>query len=342
MAFMRMLLCAEFMVSTARNRTSARIMRSYAACACSSGNVSIIGRTFCSRANASVSSLSATVPVNAPTTERPPNTRSTAFTAIGSPGTATTISLPRADSPATVSAMPEPVGAVPSTTFAPPSARSTAATSRSAHRCSDARRAARQARPCRSAGDRDGMKPHLVRELHREMAGPPRPWTATTSPARAPALRSALNVVAPRTTAARPRPHRDRPARARPASFGQHDFRVAAVRRHPGDDRVLAVHDVAVAARPARAILAGEKAHTDPLAEPPAGHPFAQRVDSADDFMPRYARRRASGASRSTVALSEWHTPQASTRMRTCPCVGAGIGRSTSSSCPGALTTAAR
>ncbi len=43
-----------------------------------------------------------------------------------------------------------------------------------------------------------------------------------------------------------------------------------------------------------------------------------------------------------TVNMSLWHTPQASTRSRTCPGPGSGTGSSTSSSEPGVRTCIAR
>ena len=55
-----------FMVSTMRNRALPCIMRAYASAACSSGTVSIIGRTFARTLKARVSSLSMGVPVSAP------------------------------------------------------------------------------------------------------------------------------------------------------------------------------------------------------------------------------------------------------------------------------------
>jgi hypothetical protein len=79
------------------------------------------------------------------------------------------------------------------------------------------------------------------------------------------------------------------------ARFGEHDFRISAVGGHPGNDRVLAVHDVALPARRAGAIFAGKKANTDPLAYVPALDAFAQCLDAADHFVTGHARAGAFG-----------------------------------------------
>lgn len=69
------------------------------------------------------------------------------------------------------------------------------------------------------------------------------------------------------------------------ARFCQHAFGIAAVGRHARDHRILAIHDIALAARRTRAVFAGQKAHPYALAHLPAVDAVTQRLDTAHDFM---------------------------------------------------------
>jgi hypothetical protein len=79
---------------------------------------------------------------------------------------------------------------------------------------------------------------------------------------------------------------------------------------------VPTVHEIAIAAELAIAAKPGEKSDTDALTQRPALDAETKSIDASHNFMPR-TRGQLMGKSASTVAASEWQTPQASMRIRT-------------------------
>src|SRR5271156_2983517 len=94
---------------------------------------------------------------------------------------------------------------------------------------------------------------------------------------------------------------------------------------YAGESLVCAVHEIAVAAVFAIPAIAAEKADADALADVPAFDAGTDDIDLSDRFVTR-TRGYWIGKIPSTVMASEWHTPQASTRMRTWPADGSSSG----------------
>ena len=118
-------------------------------------------------------------------------------------------------------------------------------------------------------------------------------------------------------------------------------LRVSPIHGDARYDGVLAVHHVSAAARLAHSVLAAEEADTDPLADRPARHPGADRVDAAHDFVPRNARKaqaRVGPGDRRRIAVADpagFHPDPDPARSRS------RTGRSTARSTPGAETSTA-
>src|SRR5881394_1701042 len=121
---------------------------------------------------------------------------------------------------------------------------------------------------------------------------PPRPSTATTSPGRAPLLRSALNVVMPaHISGAASTEDRSSGTRGEGRRRGDHVLGVAAVRGHASHQRFgFAGKCVAAPAGIAIPAIAALPADADALARAPPGNSAADRIDAADHLMPGDAR----------------------------------------------------
>src|SRR5712664_2594986 len=99
---------------------------------------------------------------------------------------------------------------------------------------------------------------------------------------------------------------------------------------------ILAIDEVATATVFAMSAMAAHKTHAHPLSFFPALHTGSYGFDLSDHFMAGNARVSVSpGKPPSTVRASLWQTPQASTRILTCPKAGSIIARSTTSNLPG-------
>ena len=101
----------------------------------------------------------------------------------------------------------------------------------------------------------------------------------------------------------------------------------------------LAHHEIPTPAGVAVAAVPAVPAHADPVAHAPAGDAGAERVDDPGDLVSGHPGYWRPGQSPSFVRESLWQTPEACTRMRTCPAPGSGISRSTIWYGPLALTT---
>src|SRR5215831_14321364 len=112
--------------STIRKRAFPAIIRSYASRALDRGMTSIIGSTFSSKENSTVSCSSCTLPVVDPEMECMPKTRELVFTSSGSGASPITNNFPLTASPFTSPDIALPLGAVARMASAPPSARSLA------------------------------------------------------------------------------------------------------------------------------------------------------------------------------------------------------------------------
>jgi hypothetical protein len=86
---------------------------------------------------------------------------------------------------------------------------------------------------------------------------------------------------------------------------------------------------------------AAEETDANALAHRPAFDALADHIDPSDSLVAGHSRP-IYRQTPSTVAESEWHTPQASTRIRTSPGPGSRMGFRTSSSRPGATACTAR
>jgi len=91
---------------------------------------------------------------------------------------------------------------------------------------------------------------------------------------------------------------------------------IAAVLLNAGVTLVLAVDEITVAAVLTVPTATAEEANTHSLPNGPTLNVFADGIDPTHRLVTRY-RGHWIGKIPSTVAESEWHTPQASTRIRT-------------------------
>src|SRR5882757_2991980 len=168
-----------------------------ASSACSSGNVSMIGRMFLRTAKFKVSSESCATPEYQPDTDNRPSASAWPVTWIGSPPSRT-ISSPFGRRPLTRSDCSSARETVASTTDAPPSAFKASPASPSVlsiySSAPSCRASFSLSRPRLIATVR---KPILSANWIARCPTPPTPWTATVSPGRACACRSALNAVVP-------------------------------------------------------------------------------------------------------------------------------------------------
>src|SRR5271169_3400424 len=105
---------------------------------------------------------------------------------------------------------------------------------------------------------------------------PPTPNTATKSPALAGEFRSALKVVMP--------------AQSRGAASTDDSSSGTAIRLHPGEALVYAVHEVAIAAVHTVPAAAAEEADADALAHRPTFDAFANHIDSSHRLVARHPR----------------------------------------------------
>jgi hypothetical protein len=75
------------------------------------------------------------------------------------------------------------------------------------------------------------------------------------------------------------------------ARFSNHYFRVSSIYGDSRDHRILTIHHVSASARFARPVFASDEADTHPLTDLPPGYACTQRLNAANNFMPRNARQ---------------------------------------------------
>ena len=68
-----------------------------------------------------------------------------------------------------------------------------------------------------------------------------------------------------------------------------HHLGIASITGNSGNRLILAVHEVAFAARRAAAAIAGQETDAHPLAHFPEGHALSKGIDLANHFMARNA-----------------------------------------------------
>ena len=144
------------------------------------------------------------------------------------------------------------------------------------------------------------------------------------SPGRAPLLRRALKVVMPAHSSG---------AASASASLGDegegvggrdHVVGIAAVVVDAADGLIFAEDEVAAAAGGAVVAVASVPAEADSLARLEERHVGADGVENSGDLVAGTRGYWMPGQWPSLVSESLWHTPQAWTRMRTCPGPGSG------------------
>ena len=99
---------------------------------------------------------------------------------------------------------------------------------------------------------------------------------------------------------------------------------IAAVEADAGDKLIFAEGEIAAAAGMAVIAVAAMPAEADALPHLEERDIRADGIDEAGDFMAGDARNWMPGQPPNFVAASLWQTPQACTRMRTCPGPGSG------------------
>ena len=104
--------------------------------------------------------------------------------------------------------------------------------------------------------------------------------------------------------------------RHEPARLCDHYLGISAIRMNTREFLVTTVHQIAISTEFAITARASEEADTHALTHRPALDTGAKGIYSPDHFMPWDARP-ANWKEASTVPESEWHTPQASMRIRT-------------------------